>query len=147
MILFRYYTTYKLNEKSDVFSFGIVILELITGQPAIIRDTENIHIVKWVKSIIAKGDIHKIVDPRLEGNFNVNSAWKVLETAMACVPLTAIQRLNMSEVLMDLKECLAIEYHEADERIMESNEVNISSSHSLGLLANLETDDVGPSPR
>lgn len=130
----RYCTTHKLNEKSDVYGFGIVILELITGLPAIIKDTENIHIVTWVNSILAKGDIRKIVDPRLEGNFNINSAWKILETAMACVPLNSIQRLSMSDVLMDLKECLAINM-EADGRRMKSKE------------ADLETDEVAPSPR
>ncbi|PQM35086.1 putative LRR receptor-like serine/threonine-protein kinase [Prunus yedoensis var. nudiflora] len=51
-----------------------------------------------------------IVDPRLEGNFNTNSVWKAVEIAMACVSVNAIKRPSMSQVVVDLKECLATEY-------------------------------------
>ena len=59
--------------------------------------------------MLKRGDIQNIVDPRLQGDFNTNSAWKALETALACVPSTAIQRPDMSHVLADLKDCLEIE--------------------------------------
>ncbi|RVW51906.1 putative leucine-rich repeat receptor-like protein kinase [Vitis vinifera] len=77
-----------LDPESDVYSFGIVLLELITGQPAIITPG-NIHIVQWISPMIERGDIQNVVDPRLQGDFNTNSAWKALETALACVPSTA----------------------------------------------------------
>jgi len=38
-----------LKEKSDVFSFGVVLLEIITGQPAITKSEEKAHIIQWVK--------------------------------------------------------------------------------------------------
>ena len=41
--------------------------------------------------MVDKGDIQNIVDPRLQGNFNVNSAWKVIEIAMACVSSTPLK--------------------------------------------------------
>ena len=95
-----------MTEKSDVYSLGIVLLELITRKPAIIKDEDNIHIVQWVRSLMEREDIVSIVDPRLQGNFNTNSIWRVLEIAMACLPSTSIQRVTMSHVLMELKECL-----------------------------------------
>ncbi|KAJ9692195.1 hypothetical protein PVL29_011324 [Vitis rotundifolia] len=104
----EYYSSGNLNKRSDVYSFGIVLLELITGQPAIITPG-NIHIVQWISPMIERGDIQNVVDPRLQGDFNTNSAWKALETALACVPSTAIQRPDMSHVLADLKDCLEIE--------------------------------------
>jgi hypothetical protein len=55
------------------------------------------------------GDIQNIVDPRLDGEFNTNSAWKAMEIAMSCIALVAIQRPDMSNVLAELKECLAQE--------------------------------------
>ncbi|PQM33859.1 putative LRR receptor-like serine/threonine-protein kinase [Prunus yedoensis var. nudiflora] len=100
----------RLNEKSDVYSFGVVLLEIITSRPVITRTHERIHISQWVGFMLANGDINSIVDPRLEANFNTNSVWKAVEIAMACVSLNAIKRPSMSQVVVDLKECLATEY-------------------------------------
>ena len=97
-----------LTEKSDVYSFGIVPLEIVTSRPAILKPPENAHISRWVSSILAKADIKRIVDPRLQANFNINSAWKV-DLAMACVSETATTRPTMSQVVMDLKQCLEVE--------------------------------------
>ncbi|RVW51923.1 putative leucine-rich repeat receptor-like protein kinase [Vitis vinifera] len=118
----EYQLTGNLNKKSDVYSFGIVLLELITGQPAI-KNPGSIHIVGWVSPMIERGDIQSIVDPRLQGDFHTNSAWKALEIALACVALTGMQRPDMSHVLADLKECLEIE--------MASRRTQ-SVSHSIG---------------
>ncbi|KAJ9692172.1 hypothetical protein PVL29_011310 [Vitis rotundifolia] len=59
---------------------------------------------------LAGGEIRSIVDSRLNGNFNPNSAWKLVE-AMACVPRSSIQRPTMSQVVVELKECLQMEMH------------------------------------
>ena len=107
-VLFRYQATGNLNKKSDVYSFGIILLELITSQPAT-RNPGNIHIVGWVSPMIERGDIQSIIDPRLQGDFNINSAWKAVEIALACVASSGMQRPDMSHVLADLKDCLEIE--------------------------------------
>ncbi|XP_031280544.1 senescence-induced receptor-like serine/threonine-protein kinase isoform X2 [Pistacia vera] len=99
----------RLNEKSDVYSLGLVLLNIITGQPVVLKSFRNIHIIEWVKSRLAGGDIRKIVDPRLGDHFNINSAWKAVEVALACTSHFSSTRPTMIEVLMDLKECLAIE--------------------------------------
>ncbi|XP_034696323.1 senescence-induced receptor-like serine/threonine-protein kinase [Vitis riparia] len=119
----EYQSTGILNKKSDVYSFGIVLLELITGQPAI-KNPGNIHIVGWVSPMIKRGDMRSIVDPRLQGAFNANSAWKALEIALACVALTGMQRPDMSHVLEDLKECLEME--------VTSRRIQSVGSHSIG---------------
>ena len=86
------------------------MFELITGRPAIVRGpVRNNHILDWVYPLIERGDVQNIVDPRLEGEFNINSAWKAIEIAMSCIPSLAIQRPNMNHVLSELKECLALE--------------------------------------
>ncbi|XP_034696319.1 senescence-induced receptor-like serine/threonine-protein kinase isoform X2 [Vitis riparia] len=119
----EYQSTGNLNKKSDVYSFGIVLLELITGQPAI-KNPGRIHIVGWVSPMIERGDIQSIVDPRLQGDFNTNSAWKAVEIALACVASTGMQRPDMSHVLADLKECLGIE--------VASRRIQSVGSHSIG---------------
>ncbi|KAM7473218.1 hypothetical protein LguiB_020461 [Lonicera macranthoides] len=57
----------------------------------------------------SKGDIKHIVDPRLREEFDVNSVWKAVELARACVSRTSTKRPTMNYVVMELKECLAIE--------------------------------------
>ncbi|XP_062155808.1 LRR receptor-like serine/threonine-protein kinase IOS1 [Alnus glutinosa] len=103
----EYYISNWLTEKSDVYSFGVVLLEMITGRPAIERSPERTHISQWVSFMLAEGDIKNIVDPRLRENFNINSAWKAVEIAMACVSPTSAKRPTMSEAVVELKECLA----------------------------------------
>ncbi|XP_031388679.1 senescence-induced receptor-like serine/threonine-protein kinase isoform X2 [Punica granatum] len=106
----EYQSSGSLNMKSDVYSFGVILFELITGHPAMIRSAScSIHILQWVTPIIERRDIHSIVDPRLAGKFSVNSAWKMVEIAMSCVPTTAVMRPDISHVLAELKECWAIE--------------------------------------
>ncbi|ONI15689.1 hypothetical protein PRUPE_3G055800 [Prunus persica] len=105
----EFYLSNRLNEKSDVYSFGVVLLEIITSRPVLTRTHERIHISQWVGFMLANGDINNIVDPRLEGNFNTNSVWKAVEIAMACVSVNAIKRPSISQVVVDLKECLATE--------------------------------------
>ena len=104
-----YYTSNRLTEKSDVYSFGVVLLEIITGQKVIARNEERGHIKEWVRSLVALGDIMAIVDSRFEGDFDINSAWKAVEIAMACVSLSPKERPIMSVIVFELKEILATE--------------------------------------
>ncbi|TXG46265.1 hypothetical protein EZV62_028228 [Acer yangbiense] len=69
---------------------------------------ENTHISKWVRSMLAGGDIKSIVDPKLSGDFEIKSAWKAVELALSCTSQSSSERLTMIEVVMELKECLAL---------------------------------------
>nr|POF00243.1 putative lrr receptor-like serine/threonine-protein kinase [Quercus suber] len=117
----EYSISYRLTEKSDVYGFGVVLLEIITSRPAIERSYENTHISQWVRMMLDRGDIQNIVDPRLGGDFNVNSAWKAVEIAMACVSTTSSNRPPMSEVVVRLKECLTSEIIKRENFEGESN--------------------------
>ncbi|KAJ0006968.1 hypothetical protein Pint_29502 [Pistacia integerrima] len=60
-------------------------------------------------SMLAKADIRNIVDTRLQGDLDINSGWKAVEIAMACVSPTSTKRPTMNQVVTELNECLAIE--------------------------------------
>ncbi|KAL0729377.1 hypothetical protein Bca4012_025470 [Brassica carinata] len=105
----EYYHTGRLGEKSDVYSFGIVLLEMITNQPVIDRNRRNSHITQWVGSELNGGDIAKIMDPNLHGDYDSRSAWRALELAMSCADPTSAKRPTMSYVVIELKECLVSE--------------------------------------
>ena len=137
----RYYISNWFTEKSDVYSFGVVLLKIITSRPVIERSQENTHISQWVSSMLAKGDMKNIVDPRLHGNFKINSAWKAVEIAMACVSHTSAKRPTMSQVVAELKECLETELtHKQDGHESES-----TNSYDM-INVNLTTE-LNPLPR
>lgn len=123
-----------MTEKSDVYCFGILLLEIITNRPIIEQSREKPHIVEWVGFIVTKGDIGNIIDPNLHRDYDIGSAWKAIELAMSCVNLSSTRRPSMSRVVSDLKECLISE----NSRTGESREMNSMSSIEFSMDINTE---------
>ncbi|KAJ3678960.1 hypothetical protein LUZ61_021124 [Rhynchospora tenuis] len=105
----RYYFSGQLSEKSDVYSFGVVLLEIITGQPPIIGGPEGGHVTHWVIQRLSTGDIESIIDPRMPGQYDINSVWKDTDLACKCAENNSANRPTMNVVVMELKESLALE--------------------------------------
>ncbi|KAL6296285.1 hypothetical protein ACE6H2_004427 [Prunus campanulata] len=107
----EYCTTGQLTRKSDSYGFGIVLLELITGRPAIIIESETVHVnvSDWVRAKFERMEIESIVDSRVQGTYKYSSAQKAIETALACVSKTSTERPEISHVYDRLKECFEIE--------------------------------------
>jgi hypothetical protein len=120
-----------------VYSFGIVLLEVVTGQPPILP--ESVHIVQWARQRLAKGDIESVVDGNMQGRYDLNSVWKVADLALRCTEQTSSQRPTMADVVVQLKESLELE--EGCERLQgsyagsgglyaESGDARSQSTHS-----------------
>ena len=84
---------------------------MITGQNALAQRAsgENNHILQWAIPIIKSGNIQNIVDTRLRGEFNIDSARKVVKIAMSCISQTETARPDISQILADLKICLPLD--------------------------------------
>ena len=51
---YRYNRTHEFTQKSDVYGFGVVLLEIICGRPAVVPSLptqEEVHIVEWVRNL------------------------------------------------------------------------------------------------
>ncbi|XP_062082453.1 probable LRR receptor-like serine/threonine-protein kinase At1g67720 [Humulus lupulus] len=108
----EYYNSQQLTDKSDIYSFGIILLELISGQEAISCDSFGLNcrnIVQWAKQHIESGDIHSIVDPALHNEYNIQSMWKIAEKALMCVQPHGYMRPSISEVLKEVQDAILIE--------------------------------------
>ncbi|XP_078427990.1 putative LRR receptor-like serine/threonine-protein kinase At1g51820, partial [Wolffia australiana] len=99
--------TNRMTEKSDIYSFGIVLLELVTGRPAI--DMDRTHITQGVQIKLEQGDICSIVDPRIEGDYELNAVWKFIDISLACTSLNSKERPTISDVVVQLKDCQSLQ--------------------------------------
>ncbi|XP_042421960.1 probable LRR receptor-like serine/threonine-protein kinase At1g05700 isoform X1 [Zingiber officinale] len=105
----EYHNTFRFNEKSDVYGFGIVLLELVTGLPAVLKFPETGHILQWVRQGLARGNVADIVDLRLKRQYDIYSVKKIIDLALHCTSMDANERPTMTVVSMLLKESLQLE--------------------------------------
>ncbi|XP_074574874.1 putative LRR receptor-like serine/threonine-protein kinase At2g28960 [Curcuma longa] len=101
----EYYQTGHVSKASDVYSFGIILLEMISGQPPIIRGPEvQQRIVEWIS--LRVGDGADFVDTRMNKYYDPSSVWKVLQLALSCTNSSASRRPRMAEVVIQLEEII-----------------------------------------
>ncbi|XWS39089.1 hypothetical protein CRYUN_Cryun18bG0020100 [Craigia yunnanensis] len=90
-----------VDEKTDVYAFGVLLLELITGRQAV--DNSQQSLVMWAKPLIKKNKIEEIVDPTLGDAYDSDQLNRVTETASICIHQSAVNRPQMSQVVDILK--------------------------------------------
>ncbi|KAL0760940.1 hypothetical protein Bca101_077090 [Brassica carinata] len=90
------------SEKTDVFGFGILILELVTGHKMIDQVNGQIRkgmILSWVRTLKAEKRFAEMVDRDLKGKFDDLVLEEVVELALLCTQPNPSLRPRMSEVL------------------------------------------------
>lgn len=90
-----------VNEKTDVFAFGVLLLELITGRRAV--DSSSQSLVMWAKPHLEENNVTGIADPRLDGNYDVVEMKRAMFTASTCIHHLPNMRPNMKRVVQLLK--------------------------------------------
>ncbi|KAL3747480.1 hypothetical protein ACJRO7_016291 [Eucalyptus globulus] len=105
----EYASSGKLTEKSDVFSYGVMLLELITGR----KPVDQTHtfmddsLVDWARPQLTRaledGNFDSLVDPSLQNNYNHNEMARMVACAAACVRHSARRRPRMSQIVRALE--------------------------------------------
>ncbi|KAF2305355.1 hypothetical protein GH714_004200 [Hevea brasiliensis] len=94
-----------LTEKADVYSFGVVALEIVSGRSNASYRPKNeaVCLLDWAFILQQKGNLMEIVDPRLESEFNMEEAERMLKVALLCTNASATIRPTMSAALRMLE--------------------------------------------
>ncbi|XP_061361676.1 probable receptor-like serine/threonine-protein kinase At5g57670 [Gastrolobium bilobum] len=98
----EYYLHGVVDEKTDVFAFGVFLLEVISGRKPVDGSHQSLH--SWAKPILNKGEIEQLVDPRLEGAYDVTQLKRLAFAASLCIRASSTWRPTMSEVLEIMEE-------------------------------------------
>ncbi|KAI5325636.1 hypothetical protein L3X38_034710 [Prunus dulcis] len=103
----EYLATGHLTAKSDIYSFGVVLLEMLSGRRAIDknRPTGEHNLVEWAKPYLRnKRRVFRVIDSRLEGQYSLNRAQKAANLALQCLSIDPKYRPDVNEVVTTLEE-------------------------------------------
>ncbi|KAK7318393.1 hypothetical protein RJT34_03092 [Clitoria ternatea] len=102
----EYLSTGKSTEKTDVFGYGITLLELVTGQRAIdlsrLEEEEDVLLIDHVKKLLSENRLEDIVDRNLE-SYDGKEVERILQVALLCTQGFPEERPSMSEVVKMLQ--------------------------------------------
>ncbi|KAJ1276418.1 hypothetical protein BS78_05G213200 [Paspalum vaginatum] len=98
-----YYYTGRLTEKSDVFSFGVLVMELLTRKkPFVYRSDVGDGLVSYFSSLFVEGKLVDILDPQVKEDDN-GDVQEVAALAVKCTKLKGEDRPTMREVELILE--------------------------------------------
>ncbi|XP_022935960.1 probable LRR receptor-like serine/threonine-protein kinase At1g53440 isoform X1 [Cucurbita moschata] len=107
----EYATRGHLTDKADVYSFGIVALEIVSGRSnTLYRSKEKcLYLLDWALVVKDQGNLLELVDPRLGSNFDPGEAMAMINIALLCTNVSFSARPTMSSVVSMLEGKAAVE--------------------------------------
>ncbi|KAK6125626.1 hypothetical protein DH2020_040634 [Rehmannia glutinosa] len=100
--------TNEVTKESDVYSFGILLLELLTGKKPVMF-TQDEDIVKWVKRQLQRGQISELLEPGLLELDPESSEWEEfllgIKVGLLCTAPDPLDRPTMADIVFMLEGC------------------------------------------
>ncbi|XP_057819230.1 G-type lectin S-receptor-like serine/threonine-protein kinase SD2-5 [Cryptomeria japonica] len=119
------------TEKSDVFSFGMVLLEIISGRKNLdLSYPEGMEFFpKWAVNMIEEGKITDVADPELRylADYNGEEAEQVIKIAFWCIQEDEKIRPTMKEVILMLEGHIEIEEPPFSMQFLSRTHISIKS--------------------
>ncbi|KAK1438035.1 hypothetical protein QVD17_03836 [Tagetes erecta] len=97
----EYANTGMLNEKSDIYSFGVLLLEAVTGRDPVDynRVANEVNLVEWLKMMVGNRRAEEVVDPNLDPKPSTHALKRSLLVALRCVDPDSGKRPKMSQIV------------------------------------------------
>ncbi|XP_057528874.1 probable LRR receptor-like serine/threonine-protein kinase At5g10290 isoform X2 [Amaranthus tricolor] len=103
----EYLSTGKSSERTDVFGYGIMLLELVTGQRALdfsrLGEQDELLLLDHVKKLEREKKLDAIVDKNLNNEFIIEEVEMIIQVALLCTQSSPEDRPAMSDVVRMLE--------------------------------------------
>ncbi|KAM0063922.1 putative transferase, protein kinase RLK-Pelle-LRR-II family [Helianthus debilis subsp. tardiflorus] len=145
----EYLSTGKSSEKTDVFGYGVMLLELITGQRAFdlarLANDDDVMLLDWVKGLLREKKLETLVDADLKGNYIDAEVEQLIQVALLCTQGTPLERPKMSEVVRMLEgDGLAERWEEWQKEEMFRQEFNTTHNPNTDWIIQDSTYNLRP---
>lgn len=107
----EYFYTGKLTSKTDVFAFGVVLFEILSGRLAVDRSLEEdqCSLVRWAQKCEKERKIDQLVDSSIAGTIASKCLRSFAQTAYCCLNSDPKKRPTMTEVVASLQAVLELQ--------------------------------------
>uniref|UniRef100_A0A0E0NRY5 non-specific serine/threonine protein kinase n=1 Tax=Oryza rufipogon TaxID=4529 RepID=A0A0E0NRY5_ORYRU len=97
----EYASTGMLNESSDIYSFGVLLMELISGKRPVdySKSVGEVNLVEWFKGMVGSRRVEQLVDPRIEDPPGARALNRVLLVCLRCIDSDAHKRPKMGQIV------------------------------------------------
>ncbi|KAF3955590.1 hypothetical protein CMV_019202 [Castanea mollissima] len=142
----EYFMYGKVNDKIDVYAFGVVLLELLSGRKPISSEHPKGQesLVMWAKPILNDGKVSQLLDPSLGDNYDQDQMERMILAATLCIRRAPRARPQISIVLkllqgdIEVTKWARLQVNALDESDMLDGEAcprsNLQSHLNLALL-------------